>query len=97
MLSAERDKYADHLKSIRSVMNVNYDLLMHNMGEAPPETYAKTRSYIDYVGIEGVAVEMAVSDGTEVGGVGALHTEKILEADYTLLLQFLNMLIECQE
>ena len=66
------------------------------MGQAPGDTYAKTRSYMDYIGVEGGAVEMTAIEGYLLHG-GARHTAQVMEADYTLLLQFLQMLIVCKE
>lgn len=96
MLGRNNAKYTQHLEAIAETMCNNYDLSLRDMGEAPAESYGKTRSYIDHIGAEGGAVEMAAIDGYLLHG-GALHTAKVLEADYTLLLQFLHMLIECQE
>jgi hypothetical protein len=95
MLGRNDAKYTAHLAQIAETMNVNYGLGMYDMGQAPGDSYGKTRSYMDHIGIEGGAVEMCAIDGYLLHG-GALHTAKILEADYTLMLQFLQMLIECQ-
>jgi hypothetical protein len=95
MLGRNQAKYTAYLAGIAETMNVNYGLSFYDIGQAPGDTYGKTRSYMDHVGIEGGAVEMSAVDGYILHG-GARHTARILEADYTLLLQFLNMLIECQ-
>lgn len=96
MLGRNNIKYNDHLAAIAETMASNYGLGMYDMGQAPGDTYAKTRSYMDYIGIEGGAVEMSALDGYLLYG-GERHTARILEADYTLLLQFLQMLLACQE
>ena len=75
-------------------MSANYNLAFTDYGEAPPESHAKTRSYIASVGAEGGAVEMQAREGFIKAGEGTPHTARILEADYTLLLQFLYMLLK---
>lgn len=96
MLGRNNSKYNNHLNSIGASMSANYNLSFTDYGQAPCESYAKTRSYIDSIGAEGGAVEMNAREGFVLAGEGNLHTARILEADYTLLLQFLHMLIECQ-
>ena len=96
MLGRDNSKYNGHLAAIAETMAVDYDLSMFNMGQAPGDTYAKTRSYMDYIGVEGGAVEMTAIEGYLLHG-GARHTAQVMEADYTLLLQFLQMLIVCKE
>jgi hypothetical protein len=95
MLGRDQDKYTAHLNGIAEVMSCNYNLSLNNMNEAPAESYGKTRSYMDWVGVEGGAVEMLPLEGFLLHG-GKLHTALAEEAAYTLHLQFLNMLIECQ-
>lgn len=94
MLGRNNGKYASSLLEIGEVMSANYNLAFTDYGEAPPETYGKTRSYIASIGAEGGAIEMQVREGYVKAGEGTLHTAKILEADYTLLLQFLHMFID---
>ena len=96
MLGRDNSKYDEHLKSIGAILSANYNLAFVNYGEAPPETWAKTRSYIDWIGAEGGAVEMQAREGFVLAGEGQQHTARILEANYTLLLQFLYMLIDKQ-
>lgn len=96
MLGRDNSKYTNYLVAIGEVMNVNYNLAFTDYGQAPPETHAKTRSYIDWVGAEGGAVEMQPRDGFVLAGEGGLHTARIMEANYTLHLQFLHMLLACQ-
>lgn len=90
------DKYTPHARMIRSVLSANYDLVFTYGSEAPSETYGKTRSYMDWLGITGGALEMRAVDGMVYGEDGVLHTAKVLEADYTMQLQAIAMLIECQ-
>lgn len=97
MMGKADNKYDAPLIEIQEAMSANYNLEMYNMGLATPDVYGKTRSYIAMVGAEGGAVEMQAREGYLLDGEGDLHTARILEADYTLLLQFLHMLIECQE
>jgi hypothetical protein len=91
------DKYTPHARMIRSVLSANYDLVFTYGSAAPSETYGKTRSYMDWLGITGGALEMRAVDGMVYGEDGVLHTAKVLEADYTMQLQALAMLIECKE
>ena len=93
MLGRNNSKYEKDLLAIAETMLANYNLFFTDYGEAPPERYAKTRSYIDWIGAEGGAVEMQAREGYVLDGTSQLHTARILEADYTLLLQFLNMLL----
>lgn len=95
MLGRNDSKYTSHLAAIAETMNVNYGLSMYDMGQAPGDSYGKTRSYMDHIGVEGGAVEMSAIDGYLLHG-GERHTARVLEADYTLMLQFLSMLIDCQ-
>ena len=97
MFGRNQTKYTESLLSIAEVMCVNYNLYFGDMGQAPPENYAKTRSYIDSIGAEGGAIEMQSREGFILAGEGIEHTARILEANYTLLLQFLFMLIDKQE
>ena len=94
MLGRDNSKYTESLKSIGSIMSSNYNLSFSDYNQAPPELYGKTRSYIDWIGAEGGAVEMNSREGFILAGEGNLHTAKILEADYTLVLQFLYMIIK---
>lgn len=93
MLGRNNSKYDQDLLSIAETMLANYNLFFTDYGQAPPESYAKTRSYIDWIGAEGGAVEMQAREGYVLDGTSQLHTARILEADYTLLLQFLEMLL----
>ena len=91
------DKYTPHARMMRSVLSANYGLVFTYGSAAPSETYGKTRSYMDWLGITGGALEMRAVDGMVYGEDGELHTAKVMEADYTMLLQAIHMLIECQE
>ena len=94
MLGRNNSKYNNDLLNIAECMLANYNLEFTDYGQAPPESYAKTRSYIDWIGAEGGAVEMQAREGYVLDGTSQLHTARILEADYTLHLQFLHMLIK---
>lgn len=94
MLGRNDTKYNSSLLAIGETMSANYNLAFTDYGEAPPESHAKTRSYIASVGAEGGAVEMQAREGFIKAGEGTPHTARILEADYTLLLQFLYMLLK---
>lgn len=96
MLGRNQSKYTAPLAEIAETMNVNYGLSFYDMGQAPGESYGKTRSYMDHIGVEGGAVEMTAIEGYLLHG-GARHTAQVMQANYTLMLQFLQMLIVCQE
>ncbi len=93
MLGRNNAKYNEALSVIGVTMSANYNLTMTDYGEAPPEDYAKTRSYIDYIGAAGGALEMQCREGFILAGEGAIHTSRALEGCYTQLLQFLAMFI----
>ena len=95
MLGRNNSKYDRYLDEIKMTMLSNYNLVFTDYGEAPPETHAKTRSYISFVGANGGGIEMQAREGFILAGNSQLHTSKILEANYTLLLQFLYMIIVC--
>ena len=87
------DAYNEYIEHIEMVMTAyNLSLLFSNSAE--PENHAKTRSYMDWVGIRCCALEMQASEGFLLHGGGQTFTPRVMEADYTLLLQFLYMLID---
>jgi hypothetical protein len=94
MFGRVNSKYNDSLMSTAEVMEANYNLAYTSYPEAKPEQYAKTRSYIALLDIEGGAVEMQSREGFILAGQGQEYTARILEANYTLLLQFLHMIID---
>jgi hypothetical protein len=97
MFGENKKEYASPLLDMAETMYSNYNLIFQELSatsEASPESYAKTRSYITHEGITGGAIEMQSREGFVLEGKGNLHTARILEADYTLLLQFLHMLIK---
>ncbi len=96
MLGRNDSKYDTALKAIGAVMSANYNLTFTDYSEAPPEVYAKTRSYIEWIGAEGGAVEMQAVEGYYLKGNAKLFTPKIMEANYTLMLQVLNMFVTYQ-
>jgi hypothetical protein len=96
MFGRVNSKYNNALTSTGAVMAANSNLAYTSYAEAKPEEYAKTRSYIALVGAEGGAVEMQSRDGFILAGEGQEYTARIMEANYTLLLQFLYMLIDNQ-
>lgn len=97
MFGRVNSKYNDALTSTGAVMEANYNLSYISYAEAKPEEYAKTRSYIDLIGAEGGAVEMQSREGFILAGEGQEYTARIMEANYTLLLQFLYMIMDKQE
>lgn len=98
MMGRNKSKYTESLSEIAEVMSANYNLVFTDNGEAPPEIWGKTRSYIEWIGAEGGALEMNSRDGfiTDPNNEseGRQFTSRVMEAAYTQLLQFLYMLIE---
>lgn len=90
------DAYDEYIEHIEMVMN-SYNLSLIFSNSAEPESHAKTRSYMDWVGIRCCALEMQASEGFLLDGGGQRFTERVMEADYTMLLQFLYMLITNQQ
>ena len=101
MMGRNKSKYTESLLRIAEVMASNYNLVFSDNGEAPPENWAKTRSYIEWIGAEGGALEMNSRDGfiTDPNNEakGAQFTARVMEAAYTELLQFLFMIIDKQD
>ena len=93
MIPRPNDAYNEAIERIEMNM-AGYNLSLIFSNSAEPESYAKTRSYMDSVGIKCCALEMQVCEGFLLHDGGQLFTERVMEANYTLLLQFLNMLIE---
>ena len=97
MFGKNKNKYTEPLLKIAEVMASNYNLVFNDNGEAPPEIWAKTRSYFESVGIEGIALEINSRDGfitdpnNEAGG--KQFTARVMEAGYTQLLQSLYMMM----
>lgn len=88
--TAKYDKFIERIEMIMA----GYDLSLIFSNSALPEECAKTRSYMDFIGISCCALEMQVSEGFILHGGGQMYTERVMEANYTLLLQFLYMLIK---
>lgn len=97
MFGNEKPKYKDSLLKIAEVMAANYNLVFGQNGvPATPTKNAKTRSYIEWIGADAVALEMNSREGFITEGQGAQFTAKVMEAAYTQLLQVLYMMIDCQ-
>lgn len=98
MMGRNKSKYNASLLRIAEVMAANYNLVFTDNGEAPPEKWAKTRSYIEWIGVDGVALEMNSREGfiTDPNNEaqGKQFTARVMEAAYTQLLQVLYMLID---
>lgn len=98
MMGRNKSKYTESLSEIAEVMSANYNLVFTDNGEAPPEIWGKTRSYIEWIGAEGGALEMNSRDGfiTDPNNEaeGRQFTARVMEAAYTELLQFLFMLVK---
>lgn len=102
MLGREKPKYTESLLKIAEVMASNYNLAFgKNSDTATPETSAKTRSYIEWIGADGVALEMNSREGfiTDPNNEarGKQFTSRVMEAAYTQLLQVLYMMIDNQD
>jgi hypothetical protein len=96
MIPRTVDAYNDYIEHVEMVLN-SYNLSLIFSSGAEPESNAKTRSYMDYVGIRCCALEMQVSEGFLLHDGGQMYTARAMEANYTLLLQFLRMLIDNQQ
>lgn len=101
MMGRNDSKYTESLLQIAEVMAANYNLVFTDNGEAKPEDWGKTRSYISWIGAEGGALEMNSRDGyitdPDNEAKGAQFTARVMEAAYTELLQYLYMLIDKQD
>lgn len=97
MFGRNKSKYTETLLKIAEVMSANYNLVFTDNGEAPPENWAKTRSYFEAIGIEGVALEINSREGFITDPTneaeGKQFTARVMEAGYTQLLQVLYMMI----
>lgn len=97
MFGTNKNKYTESLLKIGEVLLTSYNLVFADYGEAPPEKWAKTRSYFEWIGIEGVALEFQSRDVfiTDLNNdaTGKQFTARVMEAGYTQLLQVLYMLI----
>lgn len=98
MFGKNKPKYAEALLKIAEIMSANYNLVFNDNGEAPPEIWAKTRSYFEWIGVEGVALEFQSRDGfvtdPDNDAEGKQFTARVMEAGYTQLLQVLYMLMD---
>lgn len=102
MLGGNKPKYTESLLKIAEVMASNYNLLFNqNSDIATPNTSAKTRSYFEHIGIDGVALEINSRDGfiTDPNNEakGKQFTARVMEAGYTQLLQVLYMMVDKQD
>ena len=94
MFGRNKDKWKEDLGKIAMTMSANYNLSFTDYGQAPPESWAKTRSYMDWIGIEGGAIEMQSREGFVSAGEGAPYTARVMEGAYTQMLQVLCMLMD---
>lgn len=102
MLGRDKPKYTNDLLKIAEVMAANYNLVFNkNSDTATPENAAKTRSYIEWIGADCVALEMNSREGfiTDPNNEaqGKQFTARVMEAAYTQLLQVLYMMIDKAE
>lgn len=97
MMGRNKSKYTESLLKIAEIMACNYNLVFNDNGEAPPENWAKTRSYFEWIGVDGVALEINSRDGFITDPTneaqGKQFTARVMEAGYTQVLQTLYMLI----
>jgi hypothetical protein len=79
---------AEKIGKIAEIMAANYNLQFTDYGTTPPDTNqgGKSPAYITYAGAVGGLIEMQAE-----GASTQRNTAYILEADYTLLLQCVNM------
>lgn len=78
---------ADKMNEIAETMKANYNLKFTSYGEAPQETTAKSPTYISKIGAKGGIIEFQAREGYMADSISALHTSRIMEANYTLLLE----------
>ena len=102
MLGGDKPKYTESLLKIAEVMASNYNLVFNkNSDTATPDKSAKTRSYFEHIGIDGIALEINSREGFITDPTneakGKQFTARVMEAGYTQLLQVLYMLISKQE
>lgn len=77
----------DKMNEITENMKANYNLKFTSYGEAPQETTAKSPTYISKIGAKGGIIEMQAREGYIADSTAQLHSARILEAGYTLLLE----------
>lgn len=82
---------ADKLAEIAQAIKVNYNLRLTSYSDAPLDTTAKSPTYITQAGAVGGIIEMQAREGKLGEDGAALHTARIMEANYTLLLQCVHM------
>ena len=75
------------IKKIAEVMKINYNLNFTSYGTAPLTTTAKSPTYITKAGAKGGIIEFQ----NRIGASGTRHTERAMEACYTLLLESMHM------
>ena len=78
---------ADKMNEIAENMKANYNLKFTSYGEAPQETTAKSPTYISKIGAKGGIIEFQAREGYMADSTASLHTSRIMEANYTLLLE----------
>ena len=82
---------AEKLALIAETMVANYTLRVTSYSDAPLATTAKSPTYITQAGAVGGIIEMQAREGKMGEEGAALHTARIMEANYTMLLQCIQM------
>ena len=79
------------MEKIAENMKANYNLKFTSYGEAPQETTSKSPTYITKIGAKGGIIEMQPREGYIGESTASLHSARIMEANYTLLLEAIYM------
>ena len=82
---------SDKMEKIAENMKANYNLKFTSYGEAPQETTSKSPTYITKIGAKGGIIEMQPREGYIGESTASLHSARIMEANYTLLLEAIYM------
>ena len=72
-------------------LKANYNLLLGNYGSVDPATTATGASFFRMLGIDGGLLEFQARQGKTGDTDTSLHTAQTMSANYTFLLQMLNM------
>lgn len=87
---------ADQLASIAELMKSKYGLKFTSYGEANPLIVAKSPAYITFAGAKGGIIEMQPCE-REKNGNASYHTSRMMEANYTLMLNTLYLFLSDTE
>lgn len=79
------------LNRVALCLKANYNLLLGNYGSVDPATTATGASFFRMLGIDGGLLEFQARQGDTGDSDTELHTAQTMSANYTFLLQMLNM------